>query len=432
MPLSESAIVRFSLAFAVFSAVTDTVSFVAWSDYNTLIKYAYTAVILSIIYVYLCKWATIDWSSIAPAMALGFFIVTGSVFVLNKTVYGTDVSYVSAFTAPLVFATALFIPAHAFTVDSKRLIEQLLIVFAIGIVFYMIESFIKTSGSTGAIVYSMEMDHVKSVVCVLGVCLCVLTGKRALAAFLLVLIAVALAARPTSTLVVSLAVCVPLAMALKARRLALGKWIAYPVLVAMIVSPLLFYYDFEGMSDATSVIEPFIKADVLQGESNTDFRLTIIKLALRPLDDSLLFGLKLSGNPNVPLGLVYPWWRDVIPGGVAMIHSDLIIILSQSGIVGYSLFAAFLFVMLKRRFQVLQGLRDGSAAPLVSLSLIAVVGYVMYGAFNPYLHMYHCNHIIWLVLFISEIVAKRERAIEPSHPPVREAAPLPSPYKAAA
>ena len=410
-PFSRSILFQFALAFALFTAVADTTSFVGWSLLAGVIKYAYTATLLSIMYVYLCRWAAIDWGSPAPALALLFFVVAGLVFAVNTLVYGVDISYIAAFAAPLVFAAALVIPRNAFEVDVDRIIDQLMRFFAIAVFFYLVESFLKTS-SIAPRLFSPEMEHVKSIVCVLAVSLCVLLERYRQAGVLVGLIAVALLARPTSTLLIGLVVGVGLALALKTRRWRLAKFVSYTTLVVMAVSPLLFYYYYDAMADTVRGFEPFIKGDVLGGESNTEFRLAVFKLALMPLDKSMLFGLGLSGDPNVPLGLIFPWWRDVVPDGTVLIHSDFLVILGQSGLVGYGLFVAFLWLMLAHRFSVLKKSppADAKSTALIYLSLIAIVSFILYASFNPFLPLYHTNHILWLVLLVSELVTKRALA----------------------
>lgn len=407
MPLSQSGLYQFSVAFAVLVYVTDVTGFVGLSQYAVQIKYLYAGATLSFIAYYYVRWGTIDGSSLAPILAFVFFVVTGITFAVNVFIYDIPVSYVTAFTASLVFAAAAFIPQGRFVVDSDRITRRLCLLFTVGSAFYLVEAVLKAGNLGAALMYSPIIEHVKSIVCVLGLCLGILSRQRAMVILLSLITVAALVVRPSSTLVIALLVCAPIAFSLREESIGFARASAYTVLAGAIITPWLFYWFFDAIADAVTGIETYIKEDFLGGRSNTDFRLAIIKLALRGLDESIIYGQGLSGNPNVPLGREFPWWFEVVPDGSALIHSDWIVVLSQAGVLGYTLFALFLCSLLRRRFRLLASSTTGeSTRVLHSLSIIAAVAFVIYSSFNPLLPLYHCVQQVWLILFVSEMASK--------------------------
>src|SRR5512141_1677244 len=87
--LSDTAMYRFCIAFAVFVFVADTISFVGHSEYTIVIKYIYTAIILLLISISLWRWRSFDTKSAPPILALVFFFITGAAFLANLILYDT-------------------------------------------------------------------------------------------------------------------------------------------------------------------------------------------------------------------------------------------------------------------------------------------------------------------------------------------------------
>jgi len=124
-----------------------------------------------------------------------------------------------------------------------------------------------------------------------------------------------------------------------------------------------------------------------------------------------LFGQYLSGTPNVDLGAQWAWWYDIVPDGTALIHSDWLVIVVQAGAVGAALFFLMFASVLRLRLRTLAVVRNDAPPEIpaiLSLSIVGCVAFFLYSSFNPLLPLYHIVHLFWFVLFVSEMVAKRE------------------------
>jgi hypothetical protein len=175
------------------------------------------------------------------------------------------------------------------------------------------------------------------------------------------------------------------------------------------ITPWLFYWFFDSIANVIADSEAYVKEGLLEGHSNTDFRLEIFRLALRSLDNSLLFGQALSGNANVDLGSEFRWWHQIVPDGTALIHSDWLVIVSQAGAVGATLFFLMFASILKLRLRALAAVRTetpSAASALLSLSIVGCVAFFLYSSFNPVLPLYHIAHSFWFILLVSEIAAR--------------------------
>lgn len=407
--LNRSGIYRFSLAFAVFVFLADITNVVGLSPYTVAIKYAYTAALVVLLYHYFSRFAYVSMQSLGPLLALAFFVATGVSFTTNL-LRGIDVSYVTAFTASLAFSAAAFMPAKRFRVDAADICRDLRALFLLGSACYLLEASLKASGLGASFSYAPEIQQVKSIVCVLGVSLAILTRRGRLALLLLGITAVSLAVRPSSTLFIATAVCAPLSLALRGGFRRTYAACAWGTLGLAAATPWLFYWFFAPIAEAATSIEGYLKADLLEGHSNTDFRLEIIRLALRNLHGSILFGQGLSGNPNVNLGAQWPWWHEVVPDGMALIHSDWLVVVVQAGAVGAALFFLMFASVMRLRLRALATLRDDAPPELsaiLSLSIVGAVAFFLYSSFNPMLPLYHIAHLFWFILFVSEMAAKR-------------------------
>lgn len=407
-PLTETAIYRLCIAFAVFTFVADIISLVGQSEYNGLIKYSYTSLILLLIFMYLLRWRSFDTSSLSPVLALVFFVITGAVLIVNLAVYGEKASYVTAFSSSLIFAAAAFMPPGVIVFDSRRILKHLLWLFSFGTVCYLVETLLKfTENPWRYDVYFNEVEPTKPVVCVLAICLGILLGRKILTLVLIAITAMALELRPTTSLLILLVICGSFAIALKMRSVGPTRFMVYGVLFAAAVGPLLLYLFFDDLSLLISEVESYIKENLLGGQSNTAFRLTILKYAFQTLDQSFLFGDRLSGNTSVLLAREYTWWLDETRGGgMATIHSDFVIVLTQAGIVGYILFVWFFYSMLSVRFRLLAASTSHDFRTLIALSIIAVVALIVDCSVNPFLQVFQTVHPIWMLLFISEVARK--------------------------
>jgi vacuolar-type H+-ATPase subunit I/STV1 len=174
--------------------------------------------------------------------------------------------------------------------------------------------------------------------------------------------------------------------------------------------PLLLYWFFDDVGSIISSSESYLKSDVIGGQSNMEFRLTILKYAYTMIDKtSFLYGSALSGNQTVPLAMLpgWGWWGAVKGISDASIHSDFVVVLVLMGILGYTVFSIAFYLVLKDRFREL-GRRDllGDGVVLQAISIIGVVALIVYCSDQPYLSYYNHAHSVWMLLLISEVARK--------------------------
>jgi hypothetical protein len=277
-----------------------------------------------------------------------------------------------------------------------------------------------------------EVNLLKSMSCVLALCLSILTGRKTLALVIAVMTMIALELRPASTLVLGLVCCVPIAIALRpsassGRPLSvlLGRTVALTVLALAVSIPLLLYFFFDDVASVITDIEGSLKSDVIGGRSNVAFRMAILKFVFVAMENtSFWYGSALGGSVTVPLGqnTAWSWWFMQDPNGEAPIHSDFVIVLSLMGILGYVVFSGAFYLVLRNRFgELSRRAVHGSGVVLQAISIIACVALVIYCSDQPYLSYYSHTLLVWMLLLISEVARKskvvggdgRGRAIGP-------------------
>lgn len=416
VPFNILGIYRFCIAFALIDYF-DVLDYLDLSQLNNPAKYLYAFVALAFIASYFVRWKKFELS-IAPAIFFIFFIITGAAFAINFFVNDTRQSYVTAFIGSLVYALAMFIPAGAVGLDARRLTGDLLLVFSIGTVCYLIEAAIKPLDAVSTLTYLHEVQVHKSMVCVLAICLSILMGRKKLAIFLLIVTVAALLLRPMSTLLLTLVGCVPVAMMLRFRVRAVrllpvmsSAAVSFVVLIVAASVPLLLYFFFDDVSAIIDAGETYLKTDVIGGQSNMAFRLQILKIAFAPITDAFtfIFGNGLLGNHTVPLGqlAIWQWWYTINSEGEAPIHSDFVIVFIQMGIVGYFFFALAFYSALLVRFRQLMRVRLSEyGVVLQSISIIGILILIIYVSDEPVLSYYNHTQAIWLLLLISEVARK--------------------------
>jgi hypothetical protein len=410
----RSAIYRFCIAFALLDFM-DILNVVDFTPLGTGIKYSYALIMLGFMFLCMVRWRTVDTTTLAPVIILLFFLVTGLAFAWNFIVHDQRQSYISAFIAPLVFSLAIFIPPNSFVVDARRITRGLTLLFSVGCAFYLVEAIVKPLELVNNIVFLHEVQFIKSIIFVLALSLSILTGQKVLGLFLAILTITALALRPTSTLVLALICCMPLAAMLRLRvikvqpvAVSISRAGAMIILMLAAIIPMLLYFFFDEMGALIDLVESYVKVDVLGGQSNTAFRLTILKYAFASIDNtSFLYGSALAGDLNVLIAQEHAWWLDVNKDGLVPIHSDFVIVFVLMGIIGYVVFTTMFYLILKVRFRELAR-RDvhDSEVVLHSLAVVAVVALVIYISGDPFLSYFNHAHVVWMLLLISEIVRK--------------------------
>ena len=396
-----------------FVDVLDLLDFI---EFNYVIKYGYAAIVLGFMTVYFLRWRRVG-TAVAPIIFLVFFVVTGISFAVRFFFYDERLSYISAFISPLVFSLSIFIPPNTVMIDARRIVRALTFLFSAGSVFYLIEAAIKPLAIVRSLTPLGEVQIHKSLICVLALCLCILTGRKALGIFIAIVTMMALFLRPVSTLVLALTCCVPIAVALRFRvskprpvAVLTGRAIAFATLLVAISVPLLLYLYFDDIAPMISSSEEYLKSDVIGGQSNMEFRLAILKYAYTLFENSsFLYGSALSGSHTVPLALLpgWGWWGHVGRLGEATIHSDFVVVLVLTGMLGYTVFSLAFYLVLKDKFRELAR-RDlrGDGVVLQAISIIGVIALIVYCSDQPYLSYYSHAHSVWMLLLISEVARK--------------------------
>ena len=190
----------------------DYVDVLGLLEYTDAIKYCYAAIIIGFMAIYFIRWKKID-ATLPPIIFLGFFLITASAFVANYFAYNERQSYMSAFVAPLVFSVAIFIPPNVAAIDARKIVKDLTLLLSGGAVFYLAEAIIKPLDAVSSLVTLHEVQVHKSLICVLALCLCILTGRNFLALLVAAITLLALLLRPMSTLVLACICCLPIAIA---------------------------------------------------------------------------------------------------------------------------------------------------------------------------------------------------------------------------
>jgi hypothetical protein len=130
-------------------------------------------------------------------------------------------------------------------------------------------------------------------------------------------------------------------------RLRLQRFfrVACLLVAALIIVGNLAVLESDDVAQALYSIEPLIKQDALDANSNNQDRLAMISAARYELSQYwLLVGKAFSGNVNVNTELYLPWlWSQGVME--LPIHSDFIIMIVEGGLIGYGLFASIFLGM---------------------------------------------------------------------------------------
>jgi hypothetical protein len=415
---NELGIYRFCVAIAVIDCL-DLMDALDLSQSNFLLKYSYAAIVIIFFVTYFMRWKIIDTTNPAPIIFLLFFTVTGLAFAIRLFLYDEHESYISAFIAPLVFSAAIFIPRNAIMVDERRILKGLMYIFALGTVCYLLEAIIRPLDFFTQFSYVHEVQFVKSLSCILALCLFILTGQKILALLTAAITAIALLLRPTSTIALVLILCVPIAVVLRSRVLyfrplnvLVARVLAMTTLIIAVSVPILMYFYLDDLGPLVVSWEGYLKGDILGGQSNSFFRLAILQVAFESVrDTSFWFGSALSGSVTVPLGKQegFQWWFSAAAqsGGEAPIHSDFVITFVLMGIAGLSALAAGYYLALKALFRGFISPRlRGDGVVIRALAIIALVAVFIYSSDEAYLSCYSHANVVWLLLLVSEMLRK--------------------------
>lgn len=376
---------------------------------GSVIKYALFAVLLALLTVMALRSRNWRLGLNAPTVFL-LFTFFACVPLLFQLARGTSPeSYSSAFCTTLIYSMAAFYDADSKAIDFDKLQRRLVLWLLLLGLMYLGEVVLRRA-APGRFHASEGPDgdatnQLKSAAVLIGIYLTTLSGKFKLAGCLFAVLVAFLALRPTSTVVFCLALCVPIIYLIRHRRYRVAEFICYAILIGLAIFPFLIY-NFDSVSDLIRSTEGFVKKDTLGGVSNTDTRLTIFQLAFeRWQASSLPFGDMFTGGTTVYLG---GWWLSFTKTGLIPIHSDFVIMLVESGLVGYVAFnLAFAWIIGShfhwlRRQSLCKGSLNAQAA-MVAIAVPVTMTLAVISSANPYLQYYGLLLVIWFVLFCSEI-----------------------------
>lgn len=414
--LADSHVIRFFMVVALL-VYADAVNAMAASSLGTerYFKYAYFGAVVAIY-----GWCVMTGSGLrarfdAPTILAGFTALALIPFLLQSAA-GLEVnSYASAFAAPLLYAISAVFAVRSFDASTERLERSVYRLLAWLCVLYTAELAVRKFSSIGYFARVInETNHIKSIAFVALIGLAVLRGHGRGVLLALALLALSAILRPSSSVILAVAICAPVAYALRKGWFRTVGLVGHGMIALAACVPLALYAIPE-LEAAILAAEAWLKEDVLQGQSNTAVRLAIKNAALdRWQDSSFLFGEFFSGATNVQIAHVFPWWlKEHSPFGLAAIHSDYVSMLLQGGIVGYLLFNLALALALSRAIAHARRHRAlGLSAGLPGLGVLAVLILVLYGSSNPFLQYFGVAHLAWFLLFLSNLAG---RAVQPDH-----------------
>ena len=216
--------------------------------------------------------------------------------------------------------------------------------------------------------------------------LLVLSGlfrQNLLFALSLAQIGISLVLRPTSILVFSTTLAIGLILA---HRLSFHRSfrLTCVLLTAAVIAGNLAILQSDGLAKAFYSIEPSVKEDLLEGHSNNDFRLGVLKAARDEMgQQSLLIGKAFSGDVGVDPLIYLPWVHE---DEELTIHSDFVIMMLQGGLIGYGLLAA-LFVgmalLCAKAARIAQLARDSSSESVFDALQLMNVTFILFISPQP-------------------------------------------------
>ncbi len=383
--------------------------------YESWVKYAYFVYIICFYGLICLTTSRLNMTFDGPAIFLIFTALSTSALAFQIVSPVQNNSYAGAFLATLLVSAAAIVDVERYDLDSLRAaqaIQRLLLVLSC---LYIFELTVRAfSGLAYFDDVLNQTNHIKSFVFVADICLAILLRNRLMLLLTLLLLAVSEVLRPSSSLIVALILCAPIALAIARRRTGTAAGLTYGIIVFAALAPVALYLS-DDLKTLITDAETWTKEDLLQGRSNTFFRLAIQDLAIDRLQEtSIAFGAMFSAANSVTLSRKFAWWLQYYPSGLAAIHSDYVSILYQSGVVGYALYNVALILVARFLFTGLalaERRRESSA--LIGLAICAVLIVVFYSSTNPFLQYYTIAHVAWFIVALGYIHVRcmRRRAM---------------------
>ncbi len=408
--LTSSWLVRLS---ALYGLIT-------YADYFNLLGYSsigigniskyilFLALIVSfVLHLARAKRVRIGWN--APTIFLGFTIIAAIPFVVQLITRQPLNSYISAFVASIIFSTSIVFEREKYKFDPNSMCLFLLKWLTALSCLYVGELLVRRYSNLSYFSLLInQTNHLKSVVFIAGLSLAIMSkqGSRWTIS-ILILIVFSLLLRPSSTLLLAMSFCIPIAFLIRMEAYRSAERICYGVIAAAMATPFLLYHS-QAAGLVISSIEAFVKTDTFNGISDTPVRLAMIDLALDRLNSSSwIVGDMFSGGTSVLVASALPFWLQNFVTGAGAIHSDYVILLVEGGLVGYAFFNLAMFFIVRSHFRRLKALYASNSSlalrALAALACPVTVMLVIYCSANPLLQSYQVAFVAWFVLLTSEI-----------------------------
>lgn len=280
----------------------------------------------------------INTSPLFPLAALTLSIAGVYSFIYSIVIKPGMTTHASALIPLIIIALPLAIPTRATRADGAAVTKYFFRFTGLAAIFYVLwfavdYGFGLDEGDPGS--YT-DVGFAYAPVCFM--ILCGLFRKKALLTLAVALVALSLIMRISSTtgFIALFAIIVIAVYQLNYRRLVRIAciWTAGAIMIANFA--LFMNKDLE---DELYSIEPLMKQDVLEGDSNNQFRLGVIDAARDEMAESSIWtGKFFAGDIDVYPQKYVPWLE-----GRAPIHSEYVLIIQQGGLIGYGLLTS-LFV----------------------------------------------------------------------------------------
>ncbi|MBN9309602.1 hypothetical protein [Devosia sp.] len=331
---------------------------------------------------------------------LGFMIAAAAGYVTQMAAGRAPNSYLAAFMPPVLYSLSLVLPLPRKPVDGNGLVRALTVLLMVLGALYALEVTVRSASGNLGRIDNLE-NHVKSVSLVLAAGLAMASGRWRLLAVIVALSTWTTLQRPSSTFILALSVCLSVAWLIKIGQSRLAECVCYALLAVLALSPFVVSF-VPGASEMVLGVEGMLKQDLLGGETNTAVRLVIQGVAMNGMQGfDWVYGQLFTGATSVYVADMLPWWWDNSDLGLATIHSDYVILLGQSGLIGYVAYSACLAALCRRGFRANanEGVDDVAVRAVFPICVVALG---IYSAANPFLQYYQISHVVWLCLGLAQ------------------------------
>lgn len=392
--LSTRTLVRAISVFLVFYAVAATLGPV-----GNYAKYLFTAVVVASAALLAVEHRMLNVAARFPLaqfvlFTLGVFSFTRSILVPNNVT-----TYSSALIPLLVVAAPMLIPRADIRLDAGAAILYLERILGLAAVFHVLWQI------AGVLDFDLAPSHERTFLLVFFLVLVGMRRKAVASSLALALILASLALRPSSTLAFASTLAILGILAFRWRRLRLLRGICHLTIVFLILGNLAMFGSAE-VADAIFSVEPYMKEDVLDSQSNNAFRLGILE-ALRDTmaSNSILIGKGFLGGVDVSTEKYLTWNED----SQEPIHCDFLIVLDQGGLIGYALFSSlFVGLALLCGRAAARASAAGMAAEALLFHAVLVFDavFVLYISFNPIMQKVEMTLFFLAPAFIATILGR--------------------------